>query len=466
MKEYAAGIQSSQLRLVDAPASVRGEPPVDGAPVSTSGGKNAGDNVVRASASANGAGTFAPPNGSAKVRAPLPPESGGAVVAARADVPGDESSVTGGNTSQASPAGTADKFLTAATKEYEAGLIDQPLWKRAVDLAGGDRTLAAQNYLCARATALRVTKRDKRQERLARRARALTELAAPADGRSAAPGDKTTSTHTSGIRRGGAQAKRKQVMWIGGALASLFVAALFATLRSESGATQQHDPVKAGSAASSSKPANAASAANVASVAGVEAPAEDYAAKIRTLKSNGNWNVVVLYAVEWIRKQPENPEAWKDLSTGYTKLRQYREALDAATRVVQLAPADAAAWQSLGQLHVILRQPVDALAAFEQAIGRNDRDASSIVQTGILNTELGRFADARLAFTKALALNAQDVEALCGAASLAQKEGRSKDAEALTRQIASLDSRCPETKPGESVRVAVGTKTSAPPAAR
>ncbi|HZI84622.1 MAG TPA: tetratricopeptide repeat protein [Casimicrobiaceae bacterium] len=372
----------------------------------------------------------------------------------------------------ASAPGTADKFLTAATKEFEAGLIDQPLWKRAMDQCGGDRTAAGQAYLRARATALRVTKRDKRQERSARRARAMNELVTPADPRSASPVSESASKPAGALRSRGLRPKRGQVMWVGGALASLFVAALFVTLRSETGAAQQKDPAKPASAASG--PTRIASAGSIAprnakadGAADAKANAqahealsgEDFAAKLQGLKSAGNWNMVVLYAVEWIRKQPENPEAWKELSSGYARLRQYREALDAATRVVQLSPDDATAWQTLGQLNVVLQQPVDALAAFEQALARNERDAPSMVQTGIINTQLGRFADAKLAFAKALALNSQDVEALCGAASLAQREGRPKDAEALTRQVATLDNRCRDASPGESVRVAAGAKS-------
>jgi tetratricopeptide (TPR) repeat protein len=266
-------------------------------------------------------------------------------------------------------------------------------------------------------------------------------------------------------RSRGFRAKGRQVVWIGGALASLFAVALFVAVRSESGAAPSHSEAKPAST-SSRAPASSGGSAKTPSggtPAREEITHEDFAAKIETLKAAGNWNVVALYAGEWIRKEPENPVAWQELSNGYVRLGQYRDAREAATRVVQLVPGDATAWQALGQIHVALQQPVDALAAFQEAVARNDRDAASIVQLGVVNTQLGRFADARLAFDRAFALNPQDVDALCGAASLAQKEGRSKDAEAMTRQVASLDSRCRDANPGRTVRVAVGAGSGSPP---
>jgi Flp pilus assembly protein TadD len=75
---------------------------------------------------------------------------------------------------------------------------------------------------------------------------------------------------------------------------------------------------------------------------------EPIAATVRQLRAAGNWNVLVLYAAEWTRKEPDNAAAWNHLAVGYSNLRQYNDALDAAERAVQLAPADAIAWRNLG----------------------------------------------------------------------------------------------------------------------
>ncbi|HUH93598.1 MAG TPA: hypothetical protein VL742_10745 [Casimicrobiaceae bacterium] len=459
MKEYAAGIKLSELRLVEAPGgSARSARPADGAGEHSGEHQNPTVGGTGDPGDPNAAGTFAPSSGSAASDATV------ATVAPGTALTVDPApAVVRQDAAKASPP-PSDKFLTAAAKEFEAGIVDQPLWKRAIDQSGGDRTLATQRYLRARATALRVSKRDKRQERSARRARAIDELARPGDDGAAG----ATRARPDARVRWSRRPRGRQVVWIGGALASLFALALLVTVRSESGSAQQRAAAKHPAAtATAAKRSTAETAiASAGEQASGAALTDNFAERIPALKSAGNWNMVVLYAVEWTRKEPENPLAWKELATGYSKLRQYREALDAATRVVQLAPDDASGWQSLGQLNVIVQRPVDALAAFEQAVARNDRDASSIVQMGLLNTQLGRFADARVAFDRALALDGNDVDALCGAAALAQKDGRAKDAEALARQVAALDGRCRDASRGESVRVAVGAAANPRPNSR
>jgi tetratricopeptide (TPR) repeat protein len=428
-KEYAAGIQSTELKLVDVPAS----PPKR----------------------ADGEGTSAPPNGTIHIVPRQDGFVGSTNVRASTETIGllaPRESLPATPAASGEPrSGATDKFMIAAAKELEAGIIDQPLWQRALAQSAGDRVRATEGYLRARATALRVQKRDKRQERMARRVRALGELGGP-ETVSSAPAAPTAQAY----RRAGP--KRKHVLWMGGALAFLFLIAVWFAIPA-----LQHDAVKATApAGASTMPKVARSTAPSTSTPKQASDAgDDLPSRVQTLKDDGNWNLVVLYAGEWTRKQPTNAEAWKELAQGYIKLRQYRDALDAASKVVQFGPADAEAWQTLGQINLALQQPAEALAAFEQAVARDEHDLASIVQTGVLNTQLGHLPEARLAFAKALALNPQDVEALCGASSLAQKEGRAKDAESITRDIASLGSRCREGNVGETVRVAVGAKPAA-----
>jgi tetratricopeptide (TPR) repeat protein len=435
MKEYAAGIQSSELRLVDAPAEKR----AIAAPAPATARVGTGN------------GTPEPHNGTVGAEVATAPYK----LAATAAVGSPPAKSFG---ESASPA--VDKFLIAATKEFEAGIVDQPLWKHAVAQSAGDRTVATNNYLRARATALRVTKREKRQERWARRARALNELANPAEAQHVDSPEDSSPQLAHSPRARVAATKRAQMLWVGSALAGAFVVALWVVLHSEGDGSQHNStPASSGSRAAASATKAMKSAAVTPSGEREDPPRVDWAGRLEQLRTDGNWNLVVLHAGEWVRAQPENASAWKELAAGYVKLRQYREALEAANKVVQLAPDDASAWQSLGEVNAALRQPAEALAAFEQAVARNDRDAASMVQVGTLAAQLGRNADARAAFAKALALNPADVDAMCGAASLAQKEQRSRDAEALRRQIALLDARCRDTE-GESVRVAIGGKAA------
>src|SRR6266542_2723802 len=186
MKEYAAGISSSEISLVDVPATSR-----DAAAVADA---------------ASSAGT--------------------AILSAPA-------------------AATVDRFLAKATKEHAAGHVDQPLWVRAVAQAGGDEALTTRLYLDSRATALRV---EKRQERAARHARVVEELSsAPDPGIDAqAPEarNETTSKKPSQPPRRSTGPNRRRMFLVAGVLGSIVVIGGLVALLSDSDAAQQHNVAK------------------------------------------------------------------------------------------------------------------------------------------------------------------------------------------------------------------------------
>jgi tetratricopeptide (TPR) repeat protein len=141
------------------------------------------------------------------------------------------------------------------------------------------------------------------------------------------------------------------------------------------------------------------------------------------LKDAGNWNVLVLYAAKWTRDEPKNAAAWNELSNGYANLRQFNDALGAATKAAELSPADVRLWRNLGHLNVTLE----------------------------------RLPEAGSAFDRALALSADDADALCGAAGVAHRLGRTKDADAMAQRAKAVDAGCPGASDGDSVAVAVGS---------
>jgi tetratricopeptide (TPR) repeat protein len=399
MNKYAASIQASELSLVDAPVPSRAAAPVADA--------------------ASSAGT----------------EPGSAPAAA-----------------------SEDRFLAKARKEHATGSVDPSLWARAVAQAGGDEALATRMYLNSRATALRVAKR---QEKAAQRALVVEVLSkAPDSGLDAKAPEaslETTPKETSLPPHRSTGPNRRRMFLVAGVLGSIVVIGGLVTVLSDSDAAQQHvaKPAPPVSVSGRSLPLapTASVAANTGSPAREDVSGEDLVGRVQALEKAGNWNLLVIYATELTRKQPGNAEAWKQLSEGYLKLRQFGDALDTATKAVQLSPENFLVWQSLGQVTLALQRPAEALLAFQQAAALNDRDVVSLVQEGKLNTQLGRFPDARIAFAKALAVSPEDVQALCGAAAIAQKEGRVKDADAMTRQVTSLDGRCRDSSAGESVRV-------------
>jgi tetratricopeptide (TPR) repeat protein len=344
-----------------------------------------------------------------------------------------------------------DRFLTQATTEHAAGHIDSTLWARAVAYAGGDNAQAKSVYLRSRATALRVTKRDNKAARYAGVVESLnnapdTGFELPAPKADAAPAASETDNAPGVVNR-----NRRRAMVAAAVIGSLIVVAGLVMALSGSDRGRQDKP-RFNVFAHSTLP-TPTTPATAATGAPGSPGGEDFVGKVRALEKEGNWNVVVLYAVEWTRKQPANAEAWRVLSQGYITLRQHGEAQDAATKAVELAPDDFLQWQNLGQINLAIPAPEEALKAFHRAAMLNDHDLVSLVQTGMLNAQFGRLPEARAAFAQALTVSPQNLHALCGAASVAQREGRATDAQAMTRQVSALGERCNDSGGGASVRV-------------
>jgi tetratricopeptide (TPR) repeat protein len=341
-----------------------------------------------------------------------------------------------------------DRFHAEAERELGEGYVDQPLWARAVVQAGGDEKLATQSYVRFRAAALRVEKRNQRAVRLARRARAMSV----ADGTRA--GKNRPKYGITGLTR-------KQLASLTGILSFLVVAAALIAFRSGGEPAQRANA--AGSVRSASESAVSMSDKGSSGTGGQEIPRRDYAGRVRELKDAGNWNVLVLYAAEWARTQPKNAEAWKELSGGYLRLRQFSDAFEAASKAVEFAPQDAAMWRNLGQVNAALDDAPAALAAFEKAAELDPQDLESLVQAGTLNMKLGRLPASKAALARALALSPDDIDALCAAASLAQRESRAKDAEAMLLQVTSSGAKCRDPHAGESASVTVAKPAKSKP---
>lgn len=281
---------------------------------------------------------------------------------------------------------TTDEFLAQAAKEYQEGVIDQALWRRAADQGGNDASLVVAAYLRARATALQLQRKHGDGPRGPSASAGATWNGSPRDaGSEPMPPDEGED---GGFRSWARQPKYRA------AAAAVLVAGI-AGIWLLSSSRQEVEQVAAPTA---TPPATAsrASASLVANAADTRPPFES---RVQELKQAGNWNVLVLYASEWTRREPNNATAWYELSLGYTKLRQIDDALHAAEKAAALAPADALAWNNLGHVNL----------TFE------------------------RLPEAKLAFERALALRADDADALCGAALVAQRQGRSGDANALVK---------------------------------
>lgn len=301
---------------------------------------------------------------------------------------------------------TADEFLAQAAKEYQEGRIDPALWRLATDQGARDESLVIAAYLRARATVLQL------QQKRADLPQAAARRAGPgpdAEERkiASAPPAQVDSAERAGAMRGGMRPRVKYLAAGAAAIAVLAGAVWLMTSPRQYESVRQ--PAEFAAPVASGVPASAAPApgSEQGAVAGTSQrdlrPA--FETEIKDLKQAGNWNVVVLYASNWTRKEPNNAAAWYELSLAYAKMKQLDDAFHAATQAAQLAPQDGSVWNNLGQV----------------------------------NLSLERLPEASTAFDKALGLRGDDPEALCGAALVAQKQGRRSDADALAGRVRSAD---------------------------
>jgi tetratricopeptide (TPR) repeat protein len=318
---------------------------------------------------------------------------------------------------------TADEFLAAAAKEYEEGTIDRVLWRQAADQHGRDVSLVIAAYLRARATALQARYKPAESAEIKLRGAGTNSSSARKIEETA---EETGSTD---FAPESPRALSPKILYTaGGAVALAAAAAIVYLVVSLRHSESIQPPVTVAAASSTNRPASAILVKTdqpAMSTRGEANPgaADALAATVRELKIAGNWNVLVLYANEWTRKEPNNATAWRELSVGYANLQQFNDALDAAAKAVQLAPQDPLPWRNLGQI----------------------------------NLTVDRLPEAAVAFDKVLAANPDDASARCGAALVAQRQAQPKDPTAFTRRVGPADGGCFDTSFGNIAVVSAGT---------
>lgn len=320
---------------------------------------------------------------------------------------------------------TSDEFLAKAAKEYQEGHVDKALWRRAADQCSNDASLMVPTYLRCRATSLQLQhKKDQSAQILARGAGAKRG-AAVGDVESE-PSKKFVSTRFVGDRSRISKSKVGYVVAAVVAIVATVVVVYMMVLPPENESAR---PQFASTVSRMPRPGEKA----IDKSAGGTDPASSQPKlemTVQQLKKAGKWQVLVLYATEWTRREPDNAAAWSDLSIGYAKLEQFGDALDAAKKAAQLSPGEALFWRNLGHL----------------------------------NIELDRLPEAGIAFAKALAVSPDDADARCGAALVAQRQARPKDSDTTIKRVKTNDGSCPDVGDGESAAAtgAVARKPASP----
>ncbi len=375
---------------------------------------------------------------------PLDPSEGGRAVAAPVSAAPEAIEIASVEKTRhlaPDPVPPGDRFAREAARQYAEGHIDQPLWDRAVAQAGDDREAAAAIYLKARATALRLLDRERRH----RQAESAAQAAAPAPEASLPEPDVDADADADADPEPDAADRRRDWLrgrgkWVIAAAACgvLIVVAVGGWLLWPSG---DDGASITASVAVAPKPKPAAPKA-AADAPAKPAVAPDFMQKIQELKDAGNWNVLVLYAVEWTRRDSTNPAAWNELRAGYAQLRQYEDALGAAKKAVELTPADGRMWRNLGSAHLDVDDAAGALRAFGEAAARDEQDVEALRQVGLANVRLGRLPEARSAFDRALAASPGDAALACARGAVAQMAAAPKDAHGGVMAVREIEGRC------------------------
>jgi tetratricopeptide (TPR) repeat protein len=341
---------------------------------------------------------------------------------------------------EANPDDSTDRFLKEATFQYSEGHLDQPLWDRALAQAKGDKEAAVDTYLHARAIALRLLDRERRtQMRTNVVASARKELADEAE-------EMETFDVDQALRLGNRSTfARYGTVMIAVAIVVALAVGGWLTFRSPN--NKPVDGIRSAPVSESAKTVvpSVATTAKPAGAVPLTKPtgaSPELLRKIQELRDAGNANVLVLYLVEWTRKEPANSTAWDQLRAGYAALKQYDDALAAAKKAQELSPEDARLWHKLGVAHADAGDPVGALRAFDQAVARDDQDADAFRQIGILNAQLSQIQEAGRAFDKALALHPGDHVVLCMRTAVAALSSAPKDTYATAKQVRAIDAKC------------------------
>jgi tetratricopeptide (TPR) repeat protein len=87
-----------------------------------------------------------------------------------------------------------------------------------------------------------------------------------------------------------------------------------------------------------------------------------------TFQRQQNWNGLLSYAQSWTRVEPNNANAWAELSVAYFFLNRFDLALDPAKRSVALAPKDPGGYTALGWIYRKLKRQGEAAEAFRHSV--------------------------------------------------------------------------------------------------
>lgn len=112
-----------------------------------------------------------------------------------------------------------------------------------------------------------------------------------------------------------------------------------------------------------------------------------------------------------VEAQPDSPDAWEQLASGYAGTEDFPQAITAAEKAVALDPRDFSRLQTLVSLQVRTKDTAGAIDTVQGYTARNPRNAQAFLQLAQLAEQDGRTQLARLSYQAFLDLAPEDPNA-------------------------------------------------------
>lgn len=166
-------------------------------------------------------------------------------------------------------------------------------------------------------------------------------------------------------------------------------------------------------------------------------------------------------AEQAVRRTSHDAAAYNVLGTRYVAAGRMREAIDAFTEALAIAPSNAEASNNLGTTLVAAGRPAEALPHLRLAAAARPRDARVPFNLGNALRDAGRPAEARRAFERAIAIDSGNAEAHNNLAVLAGASGDYRTALTHLEQALAIRETYPEAHHNIGLALAALGRTDA-----
>ncbi len=120
------------------------------------------------------------------------------------------------------------------------------------------------------------------------------------------------------------------------------------------------------------------------------------------LEEKEDWQGLLKLSQQWVKKQPEDADAWYFLGSAYSDLKQYNQAIQAYREALRIQPENSVAWYNLGVTYGNFKQYDQAIQAYREALRIKPENAAAWNNLGVAYRNLTQYDQAIHACREAL----------------------------------------------------------------